>query len=144
MQANATEAADALVVGCEIDVTIVAGRGLVAKDRSLFGKKSSDPYVVISCGKRTLGTTKVVDKSLSPVWNQAFKLNLDAKAAARLESTELVLDPPPYSTALTLTLTLTLYPNPNQVFAIFDKDKIGANDPMGVVRSPCPNSTLTP
>ena len=56
MQANATEAADA--VGCEIDITIVGGRGLVAKDRSAFGKKSSDPYVVISCGKRTLGTTK--------------------------------------------------------------------------------------
>ena len=112
MQANATEAADAPVVGIEIDCTVVAGRGLVAKDRSLFGKKSSDPYVVISCGKRTLGTTKVVDKSLSPVWNQTFKLNLDAKAAARLESTELVL-------------------------AVFDKDKMGANDPMGVVRSQC-------
>ena len=92
MQANATEAADADVVGCEIDITIVGGRGLVAKDRSLFGKKSSDPYVVISCGKRTLGTTRVVDKSLSPVWNQTFKLNLDAMAAARLESTELVMD----------------------------------------------------
>ena len=90
MQANATEAADA--VGCEIDITIVGGRGLVAKDRSAFGKKSSDPYVVISCGKRTLGTTRVVDKSLSPVWNETFKLNLDAMAAARLESTELVMD----------------------------------------------------
>ena len=107
MQANAAPAADAAVVGVEIDCTVMAGRDLVAKDRSLFGKKSSDPYVVIMCGKRTLGTTKVVDKSLNPVWNQTFKLNLDAKAAARLESTELV-------------------------FAIFDKDKIGANDPMGV------------
>ena len=121
MQANAAPAADAAVVGVEIDCTVMAGRDLVAKDRSLFGKKSSDPYVVIMCGKRTLGTTKVVDKSLNPVWNQTFKLNLDAKAAARLESTELV-------------------------FAIFDKDKIGANDPMGVVRPPCPhpNPNLSP
>ena len=90
MQAHAAEAAEAPVVGVEIDCTVVAGRGLVAKDRSLLGKKSSDPYVVISCGKRRLGTTKVVNKSLSPVWDQAFKLNLNAKAAAHLESTELV------------------------------------------------------
>ena len=90
MQAHAAEAAEAPVVGVEIDCTVVAGRGLVAKDRSLLGKKSSDPYVVISCGKRMLGTTKVVDKSLSPVWDQAFKLNLNAKAAAHLDSTELV------------------------------------------------------
>ena len=104
------------MVGVEIDCTVVAGRGLAAKDRSLLGKKSSDPYVVISCGKRRLGTTKVVNKSLSPVWDQAFKLNLDAKAAAHLESIELV-------------------------FAIFDKDKVGANDPMGVV--PMPLASLT-
>eukprot|EP00964_Phaeocystis_antarctica_P023310 scaffold13048_cov68-Phaeocystis_antarctica.AAC.2 len=86
----------------------MAGRDLVAKDRSLFGKKSSDPYVVIMCGKRTLGTTKVVDKSLNPVWNQTFKLNLDAKAAARLESTELVFATPFSIRTLTLTLTLTV------------------------------------
>ena len=63
MQAHAAEAAEAPVVGVEIDCTVVAGRGLVAKDRSLLGKKSSDPYVVISCGKRRLGTTKVVPSS---------------------------------------------------------------------------------
>ena len=90
MQGHAAEHAEAPVVGVEIDCTVVAGRGLVAKDRSLLGKKSSDPFVVISCGKRRLGTTKVVDKSLNPVWDQAFKLNLNAKAAAHLDSTELV------------------------------------------------------
>ena len=41
MQANAAPAADAAVVGVEIDCTVMAGRDLVAKDRSLFGKKSS-------------------------------------------------------------------------------------------------------
>ena len=51
MQAHAAEHAEAPVVGVEIDCTVVAGRGLVAKDRSLLGKKSSDPFVVISCGK---------------------------------------------------------------------------------------------
>ena len=71
MQGNATEAAP--VVGVEIDCTVLAGRDLVAKDHSLFGKKSSDPYVVISCGRRMLGTTKVVKKNLSPVWDQHFK-----------------------------------------------------------------------
>mmetsp|Transcript_12544 Transcript_12544/g.25488 ORF Transcript_12544/g.25488 Transcript_12544/m.25488 type:complete len:632 (-) Transcript_12544:150-2045(-) len=102
---------DAPVIGAEIDCTVVAGRGLVAKDRSLFGKKSSDPFVVISCGQRILGTTEVIEKNLSPVWNKQFKLNIDGKAVSRLNSTELV-------------------------FAIFDKDKLSANDPMGQVRVP--------
>ena len=115
-QGNSTE--DAPVVGVEIDCTVLAGRDLVAKDRSLFGKKSSDPYVVISCGRRTLGTTKVVDKNLSPMWDQTFKINLDGKAVARLESTELV-------------------------FAIFDKDKLSGKDPMGVVHSCAKHTSVT-
>jgi len=110
MQVHAAEAAEAPVVGVEIDCTVVAGRGLVAKDRSLLGKKSSDPYVVISCGKRRLGTTKVVNKSLSPVWDQAFKLNLDAKAAAHLESIELV----DRRYTKKATPSLALYGNPAQ------------------------------
>jgi Ca2+-dependent lipid-binding protein len=108
---------DKPVIGAEIDCTVIAGRNLVAKDRSLFGKKSSDPFVVISCAyhggvaTRTLGTTAVVDKNLSPVWNEHFKLNIDAKAATRLDSSEIV-------------------------FSVFDKDMMSADDPMGEVRVP--------
>ena len=118
MQGDEVEA-EPPIIGIEIDCTVIAGRGLVGKDSHLFGKKTSDPFVVISyaggprtpMGQRTLGTTTVVKKNLSPEWNQHFKLNLGSKAAAALDSTELV-------------------------FTIFDKDKVSANDPMGVVRTP--------
>ena len=50
------------------------GRGLVAKDTAFFSrKKSSDPYVKVSMGKHSLGKTKIVDKDLSPKWNEEFK-----------------------------------------------------------------------
>lgn len=50
------------------------GSGLAAKDRSLFGKGSSDPYAVLS---RSLGNgrsvelarTNVVPKNLNPIWS---------------------------------------------------------------------------
>ena len=92
------------IIGAELDIEIIAGKNLVAKDRSLFGKKSSDPFVVISCGSRTLGTTRVIDKSLDPVWNETFKLNIDGKSAANMEQTEILL-------------------------SIFDKDKLSSNVP---------------
>ena len=110
-QGNVAEVDDRPVIGAEVDCTVMAGRNLVAKDRSLFGKKSSDPFVVLSCRGKTLGTTKVVKKNLSPEWNQPFKLNIDGKAAAQMDTAELVV-------------------------AIFDEDKLSANDPMGEVRIP--------
>ena len=90
---------------------VISGSNLVAKDTSLFGKKSSDPFVVISCGGQKLGKTAVVKKSLSPTWNAPFKLNVDAKDALRLRGKKLV-------------------------FAVFDHDVMSSNDPMGEVEIP--------
>ena len=64
----------------EIDVTVIAGRGLAAMDRSLLGKRSSDPYCVVSHSKweneALPHKTSVAKKTLSPEWNDAFKVHL--------------------------------------------------------------------
>eukprot|EP01121_Diplochlamys_sp_Union-15-3_P007018 TRINITY_DN1761_c0_g1_i3.p1 TRINITY_DN1761_c0_g1~~TRINITY_DN1761_c0_g1_i3.p1 ORF type:complete len:145 (+),score=35.93 TRINITY_DN1761_c0_g1_i3:46-435(+) len=48
-------------------VTVVEGRGLSAKD--INGK--SDPYVVVHAADKVF-ESKVVSKSLNPIWNQYF------------------------------------------------------------------------
>ena len=35
------------MIGMEIDITIIEGKDLVAKDKKMFGKGSSDPYIVL-------------------------------------------------------------------------------------------------
>ena len=74
---------DSAVIGLECDLTIQAGRNLVAKDGSGFlglGKaKSSDPYVAIQYRGTTLQKTSVQSKTLDPAWGQTFKLHLDGR-----------------------------------------------------------------
>jgi len=99
------------VIGAEIDIKILAGRNLVAKDGSGFlglGKnKSSDPYVVISYSRKQLGKTKVIKKTLNPTWDETFKFMLEGRSFRPAE--DVVLD-------------------------VFDHDKSSADDPMGQVR----------
>lgn len=55
-----------------IEVTIVEGRNLVAKDVNMLGKPStSDPYVKVYHGPTRLGKTKIVRKTLTPKWKGA-------------------------------------------------------------------------
>ena len=60
--------ADRDILGAEIDLTIVGGKDLVAKDGGgLFSKsKSSDPYVRVVYVGHEYGRTEVVEKNLSP------------------------------------------------------------------------------
>ena len=76
------------LIGCEIDLTIVAGRGLVAKDKTFFGKRtSSDPYVKVlyrtfqlgEKGKTEFGRTPTISKTLDPTWNAHVKIQLAGK-----------------------------------------------------------------
>ena len=101
------------IIGIELDATIIAGKDLVAKDGSgLFGmgkKTSSDPYIRLLLDGTKMGETSVQKKTLKPVWNESFKKNLAGRA---------------------------FNPNAMLVFAIFDKDKMSADDPMGEVRVP--------
>ena len=69
------------VLGAEIDLTIVSGRNLVAKDGGgLFSKsKSSDPYVRVIFVGQEYGKTEVVKKDLNPTWNHTMKMVLEGR-----------------------------------------------------------------
>jgi phosphatidylserine decarboxylase len=81
-----------------LTVTLIEGRGLVAMDRNGF----SDPYVVLDIGEHRK-RSKIMYKTLEPVWNEVFELALP--------------DPPP----------------PLLHLRLWDKDKVGKDDRMGVV-----------
>ena len=106
-----------IIIGAELDIQIISGRGLVAKDGGLMSRKSSDPFVKIG-GANTnrrqwsIGKTKVISKSLDPTWNEGIKFHFDHLQAKGLTSAKKV----------------TL------VFSVFDFDTLSADDPMGEVR----------
>ena len=91
----------------ELEVEIIAGKDLAAKDKVLLGKNSSERYVNVTYLRDVVAQTKVVKKSLAPTWNKRFTLR-----HLPLEKDE---------------------PNPQLRFEIFDWDQIGKDDPMGVV-----------
>ena len=105
-----------------VQITILQGQDLVAKDRNLFGKRtSSDPYVLIlfvssppitTSGqikreqKVKLGQTATVKKNLSPTWNYSVTASIPYNKKSDKNSL---------------------------VFQIFDEDLLSADDSMGVV-----------
>jgi len=107
-----------------VKITVIQGLDLVAKDRNLFGKKtSSDPYVLVhffsspstsgQMNKREqkikLGQTPTVKKNLSPTWNHS----------------------------ITTTIPYNKKNDSNRIiFQIFDEDKLSADDSMGIVKIP--------
>jgi hypothetical protein len=58
----------------EVKVTVLGGRGLVAKDKNLLGRNTtSDPYVKIFHANSYVGKTAIVWKTLNPEWkDQSF------------------------------------------------------------------------
>ena len=74
-----------LLSSLSIDVTIVEGRDLVAKDFKLFSSKkkgTSDPFVKLIFNGRLYGRTNVKKKTLYPKWNQKIKtIKLASKQA---------------------------------------------------------------
>jgi Ca2+-dependent lipid-binding protein len=85
-----------VVVGVEIDLKILAGRNLVAKDGSGFlglGKaKTSDPYTKVIFNGATLEQTHVINKNLNPVWDSTFKLHLDGRKFRMTEDLRVLRD----------------------------------------------------
>lgn len=102
-----------------VQVTVIEGKDLVAKDRNLlgFGKKTtSDPFCEVykstNDGKETkVGATKAQKKTLNPQWNQTFVVEFLEKECSNLRE-------------------------PTVVLKLFDHDKVGKNDAMGTVRIP--------
>ena len=99
---------------------VISGRNLVAKDRSLFGRKktSSDPYVRVCVGDQFYGRTKTIHKNcLSPSWNETVKIEFGSDQARvfLMQHTQ-----QPYLLDLCL----------------FDEDLLSTDDSMGVVQIP--------
>ena len=104
----------------EIDITIVQGKDLVAKDKNLLGKKTtSDPLIKAYHDGRLQYETECIKKSLDPQWNESFKI-----------------------------LTGKITGESAIVFRIFDWDMLSDPDNMGTVTIPLPdftqNSTAPP
>ncbi len=55
-------------------VTVVKAEGLLAKDKG----GTSDPFAELILGKQ-LKRTKVIDKTLTPSWNETFRFDLTAE-----------------------------------------------------------------
>ena len=127
--------ATSIVGGATITVQIVAGKNLVAKDRTLIGRKltSSDPYVLVRYNQRTFGRTKTINKNcISPVWNETIQIELSADQAQQLlqrfKENRSCSKPPPIIE-----------------LCIMDEDLVTLSDPMGVVPVPIPmGHTATP
>lgn len=68
----------------KVDLKVERARQLRAADRSWMGvPTSSDPYVKIQLGSQT-HKTKPMNKTLDPVWNQCYELELGAGFGAGL------------------------------------------------------------
>mmetsp|Transcript_21082 Transcript_21082/g.51423 ORF Transcript_21082/g.51423 Transcript_21082/m.51423 type:complete len:421 (+) Transcript_21082:2-1264(+) len=90
-----------------LQVHVRQGQQLRASDISLWGKASSDPYVLVRVSEEAKSwRTKSVSRSLNPQFNEIFHIPL-TNPTARL-----------------------LY------FHVYDKDKVGSDDLLGFARVP--------
>jgi len=88
---------------CILKVRIIAGRGLPVMDRT---GELTDPYVEIRFGDLPSQRTSVFRKSLNPVWNEDFRIEVSDDAMLQDEPLEL---------------------------RVFDYDSISVDDVIGVV-----------
>lgn len=71
---------------CILKVRIIAGRGLPVMDRA---SELTDPYVEIRFGDLETLRTSVFRKSLNPVWNEDFRMEISDDAMLQDEPLEL-------------------------------------------------------
>ena len=99
-----------LIIAAELDITVIEGRNLVAKDGAtvlaLRPNTMSDPYVVVRIGRRKIGLCPVKYKTLNPKWNKSFAFNVENRYFS---------------------------PDGDLLFSIMDKDADSFDDPMGEV-----------
>ena len=74
-----------------VRIKVCQARALKIMDTSMFGKGSSDPLAILKVGGRASAVkTKVVKKSLAPVWDETHRFEL-AAAEAKTEG-EIVVE----------------------------------------------------
>lgn len=96
------------------NIEIHQGKGLVAKDKNMMGKRTtSDPFVEVYIMGRKVGKTSTKKKTLAPVWNETVSV----KVVGGVESAAILQD--------------------SFLLCISDEDKMSSSDPMGTVEIPC-------
>ena len=98
------------IVSGELNLTIVAGKDLVAKDGGMFSKASSDPFVKVFVSGAEVAKTAHVSKNLNPEWNATVLTDFIVGPKARKD--------------------------PTVRLCVFDYDAMSASDPMGEVVIP--------
>jgi tellurium resistance protein TerZ len=112
---------DPPLAGLRATITLYQARGLLAKDRNLFGKKtSSDPYVKVFYKDALIGQSQVKKKTLDPEWNCSVKYMIGCDDAEKLKHAA------PSASGL----------GPKFLLVLLDKDKVSADDPLGQVYIP--------
>eukprot|EP00591_Stephanopyxis_turris_P014458 CAMPEP_0195538586 /NCGR_PEP_ID=MMETSP0794_2-20130614/49611_1 /TAXON_ID=515487 /ORGANISM="Stephanopyxis turris, Strain CCMP 815" /LENGTH=902 /DNA_ID=CAMNT_0040672583 /DNA_START=21 /DNA_END=2729 /DNA_ORIENTATION=+ len=102
-----------------IDLTIIQGRKLAAKDHKFFGKwNTSDPYVKVLFNDKEYHKTKYKKRTLSPVWNEKVRIALSHEEVLGIGNKI-----------------------PELVLLLFDHDTLSTDDPMGCVSVPLPPGT---
>ena len=98
------------IVSGELNLTIVAGKDLIAKDGGMFTKASSDPFVKVFVGGVEVTKTATISKNLNPEWNATVLTDFIVGPKARKD--------------------------PTVRLCVFDYDLMSASDPMGEVVIP--------
>jgi len=116
---------DPNLAGLKVTLTIHNATGLIAKDRNMFGKKtSSDPYVKVfyNSESKPIGKTSVKKKTLNPEWEHQIKHILG------INDGEKVRHALPTASQMGNVPTLQL--------VLQDSDKLGNDDNLGQVFVP--------
>jgi Ca2+-dependent lipid-binding protein len=93
-------------VKIKVELTILQGKGLVAKDRNMLGRNtSSDPYVEVWADNEMVGKSSTVCKTLNPVWEKenTFTLRLEGdapKVALKIFDEDFMSDPDAMGTVI--------------------------------------------
>lgn len=120
---------DPPVAGLKATITLYQGRHLLAKDRSLFGKKkSSDPYVKVFFKDVLIGKTQVKKKTLEPQWNCCVKYMIGCDDGEKIRNSA------PTASGL----------GPKLQLVVLDHDKVGKDDNLGQVFIPIAPNGVEP
>ena len=111
-------ATDPNLAGLKVTMTIHRATGLIAKDRNIWGKKtSSDPYVAIYYGDKRVGKTPVIKKSLNPEWEHRVKHTIGINDGERVRNA--------------LPTASSMGDVPSLLLVLYDYDKASADDALG-------------
>jgi len=116
-------ASDPSLAGLKVILTIHKATGLVAKDRNMWGKKtSSDPYVKVFYGDKPVGKTPVKKKTLSPEWEHRVKHVVGINDAEKIRHA--------------LPTASSVGNVPSLLLVLYDHDKGSADDSLGEATVP--------